>query len=34
MTRFSSWPLEERRTAVQEAAARLGALPIIVEKDY
>lgn len=34
MTRFSQMPLEERAIFIEEASARLGVLPVIVEKDF
>ena len=34
MSRLAERTREERRVFIQEAAARLGTLPVIVEKDY
>ena len=34
MTAFAEVPQDQRRTAIDEAAARLGIVPVIVEKDY
>jgi len=34
MARFVDRPIEERRTLIEEASARLNVQPIIVEKDY
>lgn len=34
MSRLAEWNRDERGVFIQEAAARLGVLPVIVEKDY
>ena len=34
MSRFAELPIEEREPYIQEAAARLGVLPLIIEKDF